>query len=160
DLMAAVVAAANQPGVSVVSMSWGHTERQVVSAQQEALYDTYLTTPAGHQGVTFVASSGDYGTANPEYPAFSPNVVAVGGTSVSAPVWAGLFALANQGRVAAGSATLNSAGPAEAQHALYSAPVSAFHQVSTGGNGTYTAGAGYNLVTGLGTPVANVLLPN
>jgi subtilase family serine protease len=48
-------------------------------AADEALYDSYLTTPAGHQGVTFVASTGDYGTADPEYPAFSPNVVAVGG---------------------------------------------------------------------------------
>jgi len=33
--------------------------------------------------VTFIASTGDYGAADPEYPAFSPNVVAVGGTSLS-----------------------------------------------------------------------------
>src|SRR5439155_22722519 len=82
DLMAAVVTAANQPGVSVVSMSWGFTEGLAALAQDEALYDQDLTTPAGHQGVTFVASTGDYGTGNPEYPAFSPNVVAVGGTSL------------------------------------------------------------------------------
>ena len=30
-----------------------------------------------------MASTGDYGAADPEYPAFSPNVVAVGGTSLS-----------------------------------------------------------------------------
>ena len=82
DLMASVVTAANQPGVSVVSMSWGFAEGQAVFAQDEALYDGDFTTPAGHQGVTFVASTGDYGTADPEYPAFSPNVVAVGGTSL------------------------------------------------------------------------------
>ena len=80
--MSGVVTAADQPGVSVVSMSWGFTEGQTVTAQDEALYDQDLTTPAGHQGVTFVASTGDYGTADPEYPAFSPNVVAVGGTSL------------------------------------------------------------------------------
>ena len=80
--MASVVTAANQPGVSVVSMSWGFAEGQAVLAQDEALYDGDFTTPAGHQGVTFVASTGDYGTADPEYPAFSPNVVAVGGTSL------------------------------------------------------------------------------
>ncbi len=149
-------------------------------------------------GVTFVASTGDYGAADPEYPAFSPNVVAVGGTSLtlnadnsynsetgwgydsssagafigsgggislyepepafqqgvqstgyrttpdvsmvadpatgawiadpynldpsnpfevvggtslSAPAWAGLVALVNQGRVAAGESTLNSSEP-------------------------------------------------
>jgi len=33
--------------------------------------------------VTFVASTGDYGSAIPEYPALSPNVIAVGGTSLS-----------------------------------------------------------------------------
>ena len=82
DLMAGVVTAANQPGVSVVSMSWGFAEGQAVFAQDEALYDGDFTTPAGHQGVTFLASTGDYGTADPEYPAFSPNVVAVGGTSL------------------------------------------------------------------------------
>jgi subtilase family serine protease len=82
DLMAGVASAAKQPGVSVVSMSWGFTEGQAVFAQDEAQYDQVLTTPAGHQGVTFVASTGDYGTADPEYPSFSPNVVAVGGTSL------------------------------------------------------------------------------
>ena len=82
DLMTGVVTAAQQPGVSVVSMSWGFPEGQSVFASDEALYDGDLTTPAGHQGVTFVASTGDFGTADPEYPAFSPNVLAVGGTSL------------------------------------------------------------------------------
>jgi hypothetical protein len=78
DLMAAVATAAHQPGVSVVSMSWGFTEGAAALAADEALYDGIFSTP----GVTFVASTGDYGSANPEYPAFSPNVVAVGGTSL------------------------------------------------------------------------------
>ena len=60
DLMAAVATAASQPGVSVVSLSWGFTEGYAALAQDEALYDQDLTTPAGHQGVTFVASTGDY----------------------------------------------------------------------------------------------------
>ena len=39
---------------------------------------------AGHQPVTFLASTGDCGSADPEYPAYSPNVVvAVGGTSLN-----------------------------------------------------------------------------
>ena len=61
DLMTAVRTAAGLPGVSVVSMSWGFPEGQAMFAQDEALYDSYLTTPAGHLGVTFVASTGDYG---------------------------------------------------------------------------------------------------
>ena len=79
DLMASVATAASQPGVSVVSMSWGFAEGQAVFASDEATYDSVFTAP----GVTFVASTGDYGAADPEYPAFSPNVVSVGGTSLT-----------------------------------------------------------------------------
>ena len=60
-------------------MSWGFAEGQAVFASDEATYDSVFTTP----GVTFVASTGDYGAADPEYPAFSPNVLAVGGTSLT-----------------------------------------------------------------------------
>ncbi len=79
DLMAGVATAAGVPGVSVVSLSWGFAEGQTVFASDEATYDNIFTTP----GVTFVASTGDYGAADPEYPAFSPNVVSVGGTSLT-----------------------------------------------------------------------------
>ena len=46
DLMAAVTTAAGQPGVSVVSMSWGFAEGQSVSASDEAAYDASSTFPA------------------------------------------------------------------------------------------------------------------
>jgi hypothetical protein len=77
DLFAAVGWAARQPGVSVVSMSWGGGE-----FASEAASDATFTTPAGHAGVTFVASAGDAG-APASYPAASPNVLAVGGTALS-----------------------------------------------------------------------------
>ena len=217
----------------------GLPRRPAVFAQDEALYDRDLTTPAGHQGVTFVASTGDYGAADPEYPAFSPNVVAVGGTSLtlnadnsyqqrdglglllervgdlhrhrrrrqpvraraglpargpvhgqpdharrvawwptrppgrgsptpttcrgrpvevvggtslSAPAWAGLVALANQGRAAAGEPTLERSSPTETQQAS-TVPQSDYNDITSGING-YDTSAGYDLVTGLGTPVA------
>ena len=63
----------------------------------------------------------------------------------------GLLALVNQGRAAAGESTLNSSSPTETQQALYSLPQSDYNVITSGTNG-YTAGAGYNLVTGLGTP--------
>jgi hypothetical protein len=83
----------------------------------------------------------------------------VGGTSLSAPIWAGLLALANQGRVAAGQPTLNSSSPTDTQQALYMLPQADYHSITSGYNG-YNANAGYNLVTGLGTPVANLLVPD
>ena len=76
DMMAAVDYARKQPGVSVVSMSWGSTEFPA-----ETQFDSYFTTPAGKAGVSFVAAAGDVG-AVPNYPAVSPNVLAVGGTTL------------------------------------------------------------------------------
>jgi hypothetical protein len=77
DLYTAAIKAASTPGVSVVSMSWGGSE-----TSDETSFDSDFLTPAGHEGVTFVASTGD--NAEPgEYPAYSPNVVAVGGTSLT-----------------------------------------------------------------------------
>ena len=67
-------AAASFTGVSVVSMSWGCGE-----FNGESTFDGHFTTPDGHQGVTFVASAGDSGSPG-MYPAYSPNVVAVGRT--------------------------------------------------------------------------------
>jgi subtilase family serine protease len=81
DLVAAVDRARAYAGVSVVSMSWGSGE---FSAETGASYQNHFVTPSGHQGVTFVASSGDNGnvSAQPEWPTISPNVVSVGGTSL------------------------------------------------------------------------------
>jgi subtilase family serine protease len=76
DLMAAVNTARNAPGVVAVSMSWGFGE-----LPNEASYDSFFTTPAGHTGITFLAASGDSGAlAGASYPSASPNVVSVGGT--------------------------------------------------------------------------------
>jgi hypothetical protein len=78
DLIAGAVNwARQQPGVSVVTMSFGGGE-----FAGESSLDGYFTTPAGHNGVTFVASTGDSGAPG-GYPAFSPNVLAVGGTTLS-----------------------------------------------------------------------------
>ena len=83
----------------------------------------------------------------------------VGGTSLSAPAWAGLVAIVNQCRAAAGESTLNSTSPTETQQAIYMLPQSDFNVITSGNNG-YSAEAGYNLVTGLGTSVANLLVPD
>jgi hypothetical protein len=76
DLLNAVNTARNTAGVNVISMSWGFSEMP-----NEASYDTYFTTPAGHVGITFIAASGDNGSV--EYPAASPDVLSVGGTTLT-----------------------------------------------------------------------------
>jgi hypothetical protein len=72
----AVVWAEQQTGVVAVSMSFGSTPEFA----GETAFDPDFTTPSGHAGVTFVASSGD--NAMPNYPSTSPNVLAVGGTTL------------------------------------------------------------------------------
>ena len=69
--------AAGLPGVSAVSMSWGTNEYS-----GEQTIDSTFTTPSGHQGVTFVAATGDQGSPG-YYPAYSPKVLAVGGTTLN-----------------------------------------------------------------------------
>jgi hypothetical protein len=73
-----------------------------------------------------------------------------GGTSAGAPQWAALIALANQGR----STPLSSSGTL---NAIYSGTTN-FHDVTSGSSGTYSAGTGYDLVTGIGSPMANNLI--
>ena len=249
DFYAGVELAAGLPGVSVVSMSCGELEGTgsgQVTGSQEDTYDNSLVTPSGHQGVTFLASTGDIGYPG-QYPAFSPNVVAVGGTSLtintddsyvseqgwsgsgggqslhepeppyqtavhqniafrtipdvafdgdgktgvaeldsyqpptkppignpwsigggtslSAPCWAGLFAIVNQGRVALGENTLNSSNDSkQALAALYALPSADFHDNLGGNNNTTSTGlpntSRYNEVTGLGSPRADLLVPD
>lgn len=66
----------------------------------------------------------------------------VGGTSAVAPLWAGLIALINQQR---GSA-IGFVNPA-----LYANP-GAFHDITSGNNGAFSAGPGWDACTGLGSP--------
>jgi hypothetical protein len=229
NLLAAVQFAAAQPGVVAVSMSWGGSE-----FSGENNLDGAFTTPAGHTGVTFVASSGDYG-APASFPAVSPNVLAVGGTSLylgsggtygsesgwsgsgggisalepqpayqkgvvtqestrranpdvaydadpytgfpvydsfnnpayagweqfggtsdAAPQWAALIAIADEGRILTHQSILD--GPSQTLPLLYGLSASDFHDITAGsssGSPRESAGTGYDLVTGRGTPVAN-----
>jgi kumamolisin len=74
----------------------------------------------------------------------------VGGTSAVAPLWAGLIALLNQ-----------SLGQPVGflQPFLYSAAgMAALHEITSGSNGAYSAHAGWNACTGLGSPDGTDLL--
>lgn len=225
DLFAAVNYARQQSAVSVISMSWGSDDNTANASYDQNLSNTYLVTPSGHQGITFVASSGDDGHAN--FPSESPNVLAVGGTdlyltsagaitsetawtpttsggqtwsggggvsqefpgrdvpdvaynagvgmavydtfgpdtgwvsiggtSAGAPQWAALVAIADQGRAAAGVGTLD--GASQTLKAIYAAPAADFHDITQGSTQFQSAGPGYDLATGLGSPVANLLIP-
>jgi len=77
---------------------------------------------------------------------------AIVGTSASTPLWTGFMALINQQRTQNGLQPMGFANPA--LYAVFQGPNynADFHDVTTGGNGPYNAGVGYDLVTGLGSP--------
>lgn len=92
---------------------------------------------------------------NPNIPG---HVTGVGGTSASAPLWAGFTALVNQQNANEGKSALGFANPAIyniGESSLYS---QGFHDITVGSNTNsvsptlYFAHPGYDLCTGWGTP--------
>lgn len=100
------------------------------------------------------------GAGSGVYMVFKGTVYSASGTSLSSPVWSGLCALLNQARRQAGQAPLGLLSPK-----LYPLEASTGFQAITQGmalgdlaastaatNGAYSLTAGYNMVTGLGSP--------
>ena len=216
---------AQQTGVSVISMSWGSDDNAANASYDQNLSNTYLVTPSGHQGITFVASSGDDG-----HPELSLGIAQRAGrrrdrfvsdiqrrdherngldpdhqrrpdlerrrrsrarnspaatcptwpttpasawrsTTRSVPTRVGLRSAARarraamggprgdcrQGRAAAGLGTLN--GATQTLAAIYAAPAADFHDITHRQHAVSIGRAGYDLATGLGSPVANLLIP-
>ena len=72
-----------------------------------------------------------------------------GGTSAVAPLWSALIALVN-------AQTGKPAGLVNTK--LYAAAAkSSFHDITSGNNGAYSAHAGWDACTGLGSPVGSAV---
>jgi subtilase family serine protease len=85
-----------------------------------------------------------------------------GGTSFAAPMWAAFVALVNQQRVASGKSRIGNFNATvypenESGGALTSTYSTDFHDITSGSNGTYSSVAGYDLVTGWGSPKAGLI---
>lgn len=110
------------------------------------------------RGAPDVAFDADPASGVPVYDSYNGGSlpwIQVGGTSFSSPAWAGVIAVANQGRALAGLDSLD--GATQTLPLLYSLPGADFHDIVAGSNGL-AAGAGYDLVTGRGSPMANILI--
>lgn len=80
--------------------------------------------------------------------------VQVGGTSQAAPIWAGMTALIDQYLRSVGVRRSGFLNPALYALAGSPQPYPPFHDVTVGTNLVYPATPGYDLATGLGTPIA------
>ena len=122
-------------------------------------WQTGVDMPAGSgRLVPDVASVADPNTG--AYLVLGGSIQIVGGTSWSAPCWAGYSARINQGRAARNLSSLGLLGPRiYALNPINGRPD--FFDVATGSNGPnrlYNAGPGFDLCTGLGTPNVAQLL--
>lgn len=78
-------------------------------------------------------------------------LVTGGGTSASAPLWAGISAVINQFLIARGGRRIGDFNP-QLYRIADGARLPAFHDITRGANAVATAGPGYDMTTGLGSP--------
>ena len=102
----------------------------------------------GGRGVPDVAGDADPATGYEVR--VDGETMVIGGTSAVAPLWAGLIALANQG---------NGAQAGFINPSLYAAgAAAAFHDVTEGNNGAFSAGPGWDPCTGQGSPIGSAVI--
>jgi subtilase family serine protease len=147
-------------GLWQTETAWSDSGGGVSAYEPEPTYQGGVQS-TGFRGIPDVAYDADPSTGIPIYDTVGIykllGWIEIGGTSMGAPEWSALFAIANSMRAAASKTALN-----QVQFDLY--PIAAdFHDIVSGTNGTCgalcTAGAGYDFVTGLGSPMANEIIP-
>jgi kumamolisin len=116
-------------------------------------YSAHFPLPAWQTGVANAMRgvpdvAGDADPATGYQVSVDGTATVIGGTSAVAPLWAGLVALINQS-VGRKVGFINPL--------LYAAP-GAFTDIVSGNNGAYEAAAGWDPVTGLGSPVGGAVL--
>ena len=156
----------------VWSNSYGSSGGGISPYEGEPGYQSNYTIPytGGLRGIPDVSYDGDPTTGVSIFDSTSysgqTGWFTVGGTSIGAPQWAALIALADQARFLVGKSTLSSNNTASSP--LYfaaSPPLSATYSLNyrdiTSGSNTngFSAAAGYDFVTGVGSPLANNLVP-
>jgi subtilase family serine protease len=136
--------------------------------EREPLFQAMFHIPddaKGYRGAPDVSFDADPGTGLAVYDSVGVGGYAgwfqIGGTSAGTAQWAGLIAIVNAMRTAAGKANLASAD-ANLYEIAKTARAANYNPVTTGTNGSCgalcTAGTGYDYITGVGTPQASALI--
>lgn len=145
--------------------AWSGSGGGISAYEAEPSYQASYPIPAtgGNRGVPDVAYDADPATGIAVYDSTPLNGQTgwfqIGGTSVGAPQWAALIALADQGRTFGLYTTLSTSPEySAATGAVYA---SNYRDITSGSNGTCgicSATTGYDFVTGLGSPLASNLV--
>jgi subtilase family serine protease len=149
--------------------AWSGSGGGISAYEAEPGYQSNFSIPSdgGKRGVPDVAYEADPNTGVSVYDSTSyqgqTGWFQVGGTSAGSPQWAALAALADQGRGTSALSTNNLSSSPEYNAAELSVYSGNYRDITAGSNGTCgsvcTAGMGYDFVTGLGSPLANSLVP-
>ena len=131
-----------------VSSFWKIPTYQVINGKSVAIANGGSKTK---RNVPDIAADADY--PNSPYSVYcgaDGGFIAVGGTSLSSPLWAGWISIINSDRVAAGKARVGYFNPV--LYPLGNAKTG-FHDITSGNNGNpgYKAGPGYDNTTGWGS---------
>jgi kumamolisin len=134
-------------GTITSETGWSGSGGGISSAFNRPGWQTGASVPAGSQRlVPDLAVVADPYTG--VYIYLNGQRVQVGGTSLSTPMWSGFGAMINQLRAATGLQPLG-------QFGAYVYPLigtASFTDITSGSNGAYSAGPGYDMVTGIGVP--------
>lgn len=154
----------NYQGEAAWSGSGGGLSVREVEPLFQSVY-AIPNDPRGFRGTPDVSYNANPGTGFAVYDSVplsgASGWFCVGGTSAGSPQWAALLAITNSMRVANRKARLSSANSVLYSLSKQSAGAN-FHPVTSGTNGECgalcTATAGYDYVTGIGTPAAASLI--
>ena len=126
--------------------SYGATGGGYSSSLVRPSYQPQLATKSVKRGVPDVSANADPATGY-KIIVDGQNLV-VGGTSASAPLWAGIVACMNQGL----GKNLGDINSKLYQTLAINVSKKPFRDITSGNNGAYTAKTGWDACTGLGTP--------
>jgi kumamolisin len=130
----------------------GATGGGVSAVFPQPTWQASATSPIAGRGVPDTAGNADPQTGYQVL--VDGTTMVIGGTSAVAPLWAALVARLNQ----ATGTPLGLAQPAFYQQTQPAATPPGFRDITTGTNGAYTAGPGWDACTGLGVPNGAALL--
>lgn len=167
------ITTADTTGTYKSEVAWSGSGGGRSIAEMMPSYQSGLPIPKAttFRGQPDVAYSGDPNAGFSVYNSISYSGVTgwfkVAGTSGGTPQWAALAAIVNSLRAAAAKQPLNATAASSINSLLYKLGVSStyatnYHDIVTGTDGTCgatcTAAAGFDYVTGLGSPKANIVI--
>ncbi|MEI6234080.1 MAG: protease pro-enzyme activation domain-containing protein [Planctomycetota bacterium] len=147
----------------VLNTNTGNVSSETVWSGSGGGISGYFSRPSWQKGTgvpagTFRLNPDVAAPANPNTGALvvlNGQSLTIGGTSWSAPTWAGICALINEARSKASMPPVGVLGPSV--YPLIG--TSSFRDITSGSNGDYSATVGYDLCTGIGVPnVGNLIV--